>query len=115
MDALKYLKEIHRMCKLMKECTDCPFHGCGLTFPCEGNEESAEYKDAEKCISIVEKWSKGHPKKTRQSELLKMFPNAEIENGIAVACPKSLDKNVECELLSHCDECTRKYWLEEAE
>ena len=64
MDALKYLKEIHRMCKLMKECTDCPFHGCGLTFPWKGNEESAEYKDAEKCISIVEKWTAEHPKKT---------------------------------------------------
>ena len=115
MDALKYLKEIHRMCESMKECTDCPFYGCDLTFPCKGTAVSAEYKDAEKCISIVEKWSSEHPVKTRQSELLKVFPNAEIKNGIAVACPKSLDKNVECELLSSCVECTQKYWLAEME
>ena len=83
----------------------------GLPFP---RMRSYVYKDAEKCISIVEKWSAEHPVKTRQSELLKMFPDAEIENGIAVACPKSLDKNVECMPLN-CDECTRKYWLAEVE
>ena len=118
MDAVKFLKEEDRMCDKYKyssnhTCSDCPCHSKR-----NGTDEiciSLRKTDPAKYVEIVEKWSADHPAKTRQSELLKMFPNAEIENGIAVACPKSLDKNVECESLSPCDECTRKYWLEEVE
>ena len=110
MDAAKYLKEMNRMCN-GANCCECPLYvnNNGKKVNCEILEK--EY--AEEAVSIVEKWSAEHPVKTRQSELLKAFPNAEIKNGIAVACPKSLDKNVECELLSSCVECTRKYWLAE--
>lgn len=115
MDALKYLKEINRMCKLMKECADCPFHGCGLTFPCEGNEGSAEYKDAEKCISIVEKWSAEHPIKTRQSEFLKMFPNAKVSNGVISICPKHIDSECGADCEEDCTNCRKNYWFAEVE
>ena len=109
MDAVKYLKERERMCDSYNNmCDGCGF---GKVSKCNRPEED----NPEKAVEIVEKWSSEHPAKTRQSELLKAFPNAEIKNGIAVACPKSLDKNVECELLSSCVECTRKYWLAEVE
>ena len=108
MDAVKYLKERKRMCDSYNNRCD----GCGFGDAPQCNH--TEDDNPEKAVAIVEKWSKDHPKKTRQSELLKMFPNAEIENGIAFACPKSLDKNVNCDPLN-CVECTRKYWLEEVE
>lgn len=114
MDAIKFMKEKRRMCNSYSRCTDAcllrkPMYKSGVT--CLGYC----FAYPEEAVAIVEKWSAEHPVKTKQSELLKVFPNAEIENGIAVACPKSLDKNVECEPLSSCDECTRKYWLEEVE
>lgn len=115
MDALKYLKEIHRMCESMKECTDCPFHGCGLTFPCKGTAESAEYKDAEKYISIVKKWSDEHPIKTRQSEFLKMFPNAKVSNGVISICPKHIDSECGADCEEDCTNCRKNYWFAEVE
>ena len=113
MDAIEFMKEKKRMCKSYSGCTDScllrkPMYENGLT--CLGYC----FKYPEKAVEIVEKWSAEHPIKTRQSELLKAFPNAEIENGVAVACPNSLDRNVNCDPLN-CDECTRKYWLEEVE
>lgn len=117
MDAVKFLKEEDRMCDKYKYSSD---HTCSVC-PCHSKRNGAgeicislRKTDPAKYVEIVEKWSADHPKKTRQIELLKAFPNAEIENGVAVACPKSLDQNVNCEPLN-CDECTRKYWLEEVE
>lgn len=112
MDAINFLKEKKRMCALNVGCLNCPIGILNNKFgePCRDFEKN----HPEDAVAIIEKWSAEHPKKTRQSELLKAFPNAEIENGVAVACPKSLDKNVNCEPLN-CDECTRKYWLEEVE
>lgn len=107
MDAVKYLKERERMCDSYNNMCD----GCGFGKVPQCN--LTEKDNPEKAVEIVEKWSSEHPAKTRQSELLKAFPNAEIENGVAITCPKSLDKNVECETLNSCVECTRKYWLAE--
>ena len=114
MDAIKFMKEKKRMCESYSMCTEA----CLLKKPVDESRLTCLgycFAHPEEAVEIVEKWSSEHPKKTRQSELLKAFPNAEIENGIAVACPKSLDKNVECETLSSCVECTRKYWLTEIE
>lgn len=117
MDAVKFLKEEDRMCNKYKyssdyNCSDCPCHSKR-----NGTDEiciSLRKTDPEKYVEIVEKWSAEHPVKTRQSELIKIFPNVEIKNGIVTTCPKSLDQNIKCESLS-CDECTRKYWLAEVE
>lgn len=66
-------------------------------------------------ISIVEQWSKDHPIKTRQSEFLKMFPNAKIgeDDGILCIKPCDIDKSIECTDGKGCDDCYRKYWKEE--
>lgn len=34
-------------------------------------------------VEIVERWAKEHPAKTRQSEVLKMFPSAATEKDLA--------------------------------
>lgn len=118
MDAVEYLKEVYRMCESMKKCMDCPFYGCDLTFPCKGNAVSAEYKDTEKCVAEVEKWSTEHPVKTRQSEFLKMFPFVPTdENGVPIMMPCNVDyrAKIRCERYHDCGECKREYWSAEVE
>lgn len=69
----------------------------------------------EEAVAIVEKWAKEHPRKTRQSEFLKMFPRANRgEDGLIVFCPKDFDSKIECGR-DPCGECRKKYWLEEVE
>lgn len=81
-------------------------------------------EECKKIISTVEQWLKEHPHKTRQSEFLKMFPNASvIANGTLGICPKSLDKDRECFYSDNydnnkfvdCLSCRNQFWLEEVE
>ena len=112
MDAVKYLKEKERMCHSYNNmCDGCGF---GKVPKCNRTEED----NPEKAVDIVERWSAEHPMKTRQSEFLKMFPNADIGQGYLNVCPKRIDLNSltedECADL-RCSDCRKKYWLAEAE
>lgn len=68
----------------------------------------------EDLVQIVEKYTAEHPTKTRQSEFLKMFPNADMLNDVIRICPKKIDLNSmtseECEEMT-CSDCREKYWL----
>lgn len=115
MDAVKYLKERERMCEKSK-CFDCPFYEknnhAGV------NCRSLDRKYPEEAVAIVENWSAKHPIKTRQSEFLKVFPNASLnELGSLTICPMDADKNQRCPEKSGagCMDCRREYWLAEAE
>ena len=121
MDAVKFLKEEDRMCDKYKyssehTCSDCPCYSKR-----NGTDEiciSLRKTDPEKYVEIVEKWSAEHPVKTRQSELLKAFPNALINKlGCVSICPADVDKNENCGTRSgaRCMECQKEYWLEEVE
>lgn len=121
MDAVKYLREAMRMCKSIGNCEKCPFGnndgvGGGVGFPCKSCSAHLDRKSPEKVVAIVEKWSVEHPVKTRQSEFLKMFPNADIQNDIVRICPKKIDQNSitseECSKVM-CTDCRKKYWLAE--
>lgn len=75
----------------------------------------------DEAVAIVEQWAKEHPKKTRQSEFLKMFPRVSMTaDGIIAFCPDSMDSEFECPHKTRdnidpiCGECRREYWLEEA-
>lgn len=79
---------------------------------------------AEAVVEQVEQWAKEHPVKTRQSEFLKMFPNARIESdGMPSICPIVVDKrchNKDDEALfclvrdeEECRKCRRDFWLAE--
>lgn len=83
----------------------------------------------EEIVSRVEQWAKEHPIKTRQSEFLKMFPNAQkSSNGVLDICPRKFEpekyKGVTPDKICingnaddeyHCDECCRDFWLKEIE
>ena len=76
----------------------------------------------EEAVAIVERWAKEHPRKTRQNELLKLFPRVSMTaDGIIAFCPDSMDSEFECPHKTRdnidpvCGECRREYWLEEVE
>lgn len=113
MDAVEYLNKKARMshnCEI--GCGECPLSD----FCCRD-----EQGNAEKMVDIVEKWSFEHPIKTRQSEFLKMFPNASIDhNGVLRIDPCFIDRKiaeeeVACNKFSGCRECRKNYWFEKIE
>lgn len=75
--------------------------------------------DFESYVKEVEEWAKNNPIKTRQTEILKMFPNAHIRsNGYVDIAPCILDAEVykECsESPIECNECYKRFWGKEVE
>ena len=111
MDAVEYLKTLCRMCHC--ECLKCEF-GKRL----RGFETCTVWRKThpEEAVSIAEKWAKEHPVKTRQSEFLKLFPNAQTDSGCLNACPMDVFGNtgIDCNKRT-CFECKKDFWLAEVE
>lgn len=97
------------MCGFYNSCEDCPAGGKIV--------ECASLQSVANLVSIVEQWAKEHPVKTRQGEVLKMFPNADTHNGVLDFCPQRFgyfkDNPKCCELMTECAECKRNFWLKE--
>lgn len=56
--------------------------------------------------------------KTRQSEFLKLLPNAPLNKfGNLKICPAEVDKNMKCRRIpdNRCLDCRKEYWLAEVE
>lgn len=107
MDAVKYLRELARMCAEYALCKGCPA-GRGVC-------KEMEVKEPEKIVAIVEKWAKEHPAVTRQSRLLKEFPRTSAyTDGTIDICPRLMDKTLECKASvdaeMECIECEREFW-----
>lgn len=113
MDAVEFFKTVNRLCKNQRCCTECPIHKNGMG--CMVNADDDSIKSIEETVSKVEQWAKDHPVKTRQSEFLKMFPNAatDEDNGILCIKPCTIDESIGCTNGKGCDDCYRKYWLTE--
>ena len=112
MDAVEYLRVKTRMCDSLKECGDCPLDKINNT----DNINCFDRHYEEEAVAIVEKWTAEHPVKTRQSEFLKMFPNAKVEEGVLIFCPTGFGETLICEAfgdIDGCNNCKRKYWLTE--
>ena len=113
MDAVEYLKELHRMCSKQCSCDDCEFTQVRATCDHLGLESP------EKAVEIVENWVKAHPVRTRQSVFLERYPNATIdEDGSIGICPAAIDGENCHELsdgMSCCKECRSNYWSQEAQ
>lgn len=116
MNVIEIMREFGKMCSIESE-HGCS--GCGLSCDFNGTGETCEKfmaENPEKAVEIVEKWVAEHPKKTRQSEFLKMFPNARIRGDVLEIRPCDIDDNIECiDGDEECYECYRKYWLAEVE
>lgn len=114
MDAVEYIKTMQRLCESQNGYSGCS--GCPLLNEDDYCSIVDARERAEDVVQIVEQWAKDHPVKTRQSEFLKMFPNAEIKDDYLWMCPKYInyDYNPEgnCHEIS-CSDCKRKFWLTE--
>lgn len=115
MDAIEFFKAQRRFCKATGDCDNCPL--CYGGYDCG----DATFVNPDRAIEIVEKWAAEHPAKTRQSEFLKMFPNAALfsfgTTDICDICPAKVDDTLECDIIRNygCYGCKRKYWLAEVE
>ena len=117
MDAVEFFKTMNRLCRT-QGCEECPVFKEGLCMVMRiGSFGGDSDKSIEETISKVEQWAKDHPVKTRQSEFLKMFPDAGTgESGILIFCPRQFDpKNVNSVYCHRhaCFECRNNYWLTE--
>lgn len=78
--------------------------------------------NAEKLVSYFEKWAKEHPVKTRMSEFLKQWTEAQLdEDGVLMVCPALIsaaynNKDGGCiDLCRVCVDCRREFWMQEVE
>ena len=118
MDAVEFIKIRARMCK-NSSCSKC-----SLKKFCE-SDFYTQAKMIEDTVKTVEQWSKEHPVKTRQSELLKLFPDAEIRDGVLNVCPRKIDpeaythqRGYNCIHIKDdvlCPDCMRDFWLQEVD
>ena len=114
MDAVEYVKQRERMCSYYVNCGDCPAGKYG---------RCASLDEIPNLVPIVEQGAKEHPEKTRQSEFLKMYPDAEIsDDGLPSIAPCQLnielihgESKKDCEKRGACGKCRREFWMEEIE
>ena len=111
MDAIEFLREWDRMCDSMDDCCE----GCDLSKWGIGCKEYAQ-KHPEDAVRTVKGWIDKHPVKTRQSEFLKMFPEARKEGKALDIDPCQLDMRLRnsCGCRA-CHECREEYWLAEVD
>ena len=122
MDAVEFLKAKNRMCReygeLPEDCFACPIGND--SGGCQAGVLENQKVTEEMLVQIVEKWAKEHPKKTRQSEFLKMFPNARITIGdtsIGIN-PCYIDATYtprEDGCTNDCNDCRKEYWSQEVD
>lgn len=104
MDAVKFLEIIDRLSRKGNNIEKMRYN------------EYREANDNAGAVRFVERWSKEHPRKTRQSVFLEQYPEASCVDNILVACPKVIDKNFSCSnTCFNCAECRREFWMQEVE
>lgn len=121
MDAMKFLSEAKRMCENKGPCSTCDaIQFCGFTqeFPLD----FGTVDQMQKMVKLVEKWAEEHPRKTRQSEFLKQWPAARLdERGVLSILPCMMapiqfrTPEDTCATGMVCMECRKKYWMQEVE
>lgn len=111
MDAKEFWKEFGRMCT-SNLCSECPAQDlyCSMTTAFNNNDTSI--------VDAVEKWSKEHPRKTRQSVFMKQWPDVWLDgNRVISVSPCTLSKeyrDMDCDLRD-CAECRKEFWMKEVE
>ena len=114
MDAVEFLKALGRLCNNYS-CED----NCPLIDSCDDESDDGYVRK----VQIVEQWAKAHPVKTRMSEFLKQWPDAEIGgDGLPYVAPCQLCAGLihgefqeDCEDRGVCAECRHDFWLKEIE
>ena len=79
--------------------------------------------DCEGMVKAAEQWAAEHPAKTRQSEFLKLWPEAALsKDGVIAICPLAISAayrhgNGACnkDNSDTCADCKRQFWSAEVE
>lgn len=114
MDAVKFIKERKRMCN-ERPCATCPLFAVHqLEYLPACKEWCMDHPEAS--VTVVEKWAEEHPRKTRQSEFLRAYPNTRMntDTGTVDIPPCYIEKGMGV-CANNCCDCRRKYWLQEVE
>lgn len=84
-----------------------------------GEELNIAHIEPISLVRQVEQWAAEHPIKTRQSEFLKLFPNAPIytntHNVALDPCLVDTALRGHCPTGRGCDICRREFWMQEVE
>lgn len=111
-DLSEFMDGLQRICKHHNVCTYCPMNRwCALGF----DTIAANYEQME---DTIKHWLKEHPKKTRQSEFLKIYPHVKRFDGIININPCVIENGYRPngdECMASCVECRKEYWLGEVE
>ena len=115
----EFLQEWARLCRENICGERCGNITCPLEKACDGRYSWC-YHFIKNCpveaIEIIQKWSDENPIVTRQTEFLKLFPNARIlhthNTEVLDVCPSGLDNSFSCEDEDLCNDCKYKYWLQ---
>lgn len=104
MDAVEFYKAFKRICAK----TDCK--DCLLDQKCHPSANV----EPEEVVELVEEWAKDNPIRTRQSEFLKKFPNADLFGDVINIGPCKIEKEMKryCGDRS-CDDYRKDYWRTE--
>lgn len=113
MDVIEFIKIANRMCeRANSDCSDCCFKG-KTVFCVDDGFSDVPLKEFEKAVQVVEEWAKEHPVKTRETEFLKLFPNAQLEkDSYSPICPHALDETWTCRR-TDCKKCRQDFWSQE--
>ncbi len=122
MDAVGFLKTKNRMCAAYLRAMSTKCDGCPLDEVASVMCSKWCFDHAEEAVGIVERWAEQHPVKTRQSEFLKQYPEAGIDDyGVLRVCPSLIStshRNTRggcAHIDSDCTDCRREFWMQEVE
>lgn len=103
MDAVEYIREKKRMCKMCRRC-----YGCNLK-TAELNCVTYEAENPEKAVEIVEKWSVENSVHTYFDEFKKRFPKNTYKSFDEIRCCVNdiFGTNYICDYDSTCEKCWR--------
>lgn len=114
MDAVRFIEERNRMCKSFgDDCVGCPAND--IIYRCKFSINVGD--EAAKQVELLEEWAAAHPRKTRQSEFLKQWPDAMVySDGVLDVYPCILEKARRCDKCNEgCTKCRHEFWMQEVE
>lgn len=110
MDAVKFLEIIDRLSRKGNNIEKMRYN------------EYREANDNAGAVRFVERWSKEHPRKTRQSVFLEQYPETQIDdNGVLGVCPAPIfhshrtDGGRCIDINRKCTDCRREFWMQEVD
>lgn len=122
MEAIKFLEEAKRMCRSHDVCEGCPVltkeDSCAINI-----ELKSSSQELKRIVESVQKWSSDHPKVTRLSNLLRIFPDLFLDDArFPSGCVRDYDQTYDCPIkkgaligntFDSCVVCKQQFWNEE--